>query len=149
MGLGKTHILQATARSLLERGDKTIYAAAEDFTTELVTAIRSQDTGRFREKYRTADAVIIDDLQFVEGKASTLSEIVAIWDTLRNRQKTLIFASDRLPADMPKLNRDARSRFQAGPVAMLDAPDIAMRRDILDAHSGRRQMALPPEVRDL
>jgi len=149
MGLGKTHLLQATARSLLERGDDAVYVTAEDFTTELVAAIRSKDTAAIREKYRSADAILVDDLQFVDGKASTQSEIVAIWDALRNRQKTIIFAADRLPADMPRLTPDARSRFQAGPIAMLEAPDLAMRRAILDAHSTRRQMVLPPEVRDL
>ncbi len=149
MGMGKTHLLQAIARSLLERGDTVIYVTAEDFTNEMVSAIRDKENLAFREKYRTADALIIDDLQFVEGKVGTQSEIVAIWDALRNRQKTIIFASDRLPADMAKVSKDARSRFQAGPIATLEPPDAQLRRDILDAHITRRGMQLPIEVREM
>ena len=123
MGMGKTHLLQAIARGLIAQGHSVIYTSGEDFTTELVAAIRNQENTAFRERYRTADAVLIDDLQFVEGKTSTQNEIVAIWDALRNRRKAMIFASDRLPCDMAKVSKDARSRFQAGPIAMLEPPD--------------------------
>jgi chromosomal replication initiator protein len=149
MGMGKTHLLQAIARALIEKRHKVVYLSAEEFTTELVTAIRGHDTLKFRERFRTADAVLIDDLQFVEGKENTQNELVAIWDTLRNRQRTLILAADRLPRDMAKLSADARSRFQAGPMAALDAPDWRLRCDIVDAKSRERGMALPAEVRDL
>ena len=149
MGMGKTHLLQAIARSLGERGHNTIYVSAEDFTTELVAAIRSQNTFALREKYRLADAVLIDDMQFVEGKTTTQNEIIAIWDTLRNRQKTMVFAADRLPVDMAKISKDMRSRLQAGPIALIDAPDMQLRRDILDVQSRRRRMRLTAEVRDL
>ncbi len=149
MGMGKTHLLQAIARSLLERGDAVIYTNAEDFTTELIAAIRSQDNATFREKYRTADAVIIDDVQFVEGKKGTQNEIVSIWDALRNRQKTIVFAGNVLPGAMQKITGDVRSRLQAGPMAALELPDAQMRRDLLAAHGARRGLALPAEVRDL
>jgi chromosomal replication initiator protein len=149
MGVGKTHLLQAIARRLIDAGHNVIYITCEDFTTELVNAIRSQGNMPFREKFRAADAVILDDLQFLEGKTSTQNEIVAIWDALRNRQKTMIFASDRLPCDMVKISKDARSRFQAGPIATLEPPDMALRLDILDAKSKRRGMILPPDVRTL
>jgi chromosomal replication initiator protein len=149
MGVGKTHLLQAVARRLGDLGHNVIYSSAEDFTTELVAAIRSKDNAGFREKYRTADALIIDDLQFVEGKTSTQDEIVAIWDALRNRQKTMIFAADRLPCDMSKLSKDARSRFQAGPIASIEPPDLQLRIDILDAKSTQRGLMLPADVRAL
>jgi chromosomal replication initiator protein len=149
MGVGKTHLLQAITRRLLDLGHAVIYSSAEDFTTELIAAIRSQDNLAFRDKYRTADAVIIDDLQFVEGKTSTQNEIVAIWDALRNRQKAMIFASDRLPCDMAKISKDARSRFQAGPIANLEPPDLQLRMDILDAKSAQRGMILPADVRGM
>jgi chromosomal replication initiator protein len=149
MGMGKTHLLQAIAHRLADQARHVLYLTVEDFTTELVAAIRSQDNLAFRNKYRTADAVILDDLQFAEGKTSTQNEIVAIWDALRNHQKTIIFASDRLPCDMVKVSKDARSRFQAGPIASLEPPDLQLRMDILEAKSARRSLTLPPDVRSL
>jgi chromosomal replication initiator protein len=149
MGVGKTHLLQAIARRLIERGDNVIYVTAEAFTTELVAAIRNQDNAAFRDKYRLADAVIIDDVQFMEGKTSSQNELVAVWDALRNRQRTIIFASDRLPADMSKISKDARSRLQAGPIAHIDSPDLAMRRDLIAAFAERRGLRFPSDVRDL
>jgi chromosomal replication initiator protein len=146
MGMGKTHLLQAITRAMLDKGHKAIYITAENFTTELITAIRNRDNSAFRDKYRTADAVIFDDIQFVEGKDSPQNEIVAIWDTLRNRQKTMIFASDRLPRDMVKICKDVRSRFQAGPIAHIDAPDFQLRLDIIEARSRDRGLFLPQSV---
>jgi chromosomal replication initiator protein len=149
MGVGKTHLLQAIARRLLDQGNNVIYVTAEDFTTELVNAIRNQDNWAFRSKYRTADAVLIDDLQFIEGKTSTQNEIVAIWDALRTRRKAIIFAGDRLPVDMPKLSKDVRSRLQAGPIANIESPDVHLRCAILETKAAQRGMLLPIEVRDL
>ncbi len=148
-GMGKTHLLQAIARCLARQGHTVIYVTAEDFTTELVSAIRSQENAKFREKYRQADAVILDDLQFVERKVSTQNEIVAIWDALRNRQRAMIFASDRLPCDMVKVSKEAISRFQAGPIANLEPPDLQLRLDILDAKAEQRGLTLPYEARSL
>lgn len=148
-GMGKTHLLQAIARRLAQQGHAVIYATVEDFTTELVNAIRSQENMKFRDKYRNADAVILDDLQFVEGKVSTQNEIVAIWDALRNRQRAMIFAADRLPCDMVKVSKDAISRFQAGPIANLEPPDLQLRLDILDAKAEQRGVTLPYEARSL
>ncbi len=149
MGVGKTHLLQAITRSLVAQGSNAIYVTAEDFTTELVNAIRNQDNWTFRNKYRTADAVLFDDTQFIEGKTGTQNEIVAIWDALRTRRKTTIFAADRLPVDMLKISKDVRSRLQAGPIANLETPDLELRCAILDAKSAQRGMSLPAEVRDL
>jgi chromosomal replication initiator protein len=149
MGVGKTHLLQAITQGLLERGYSVLYLTAEDFTTELVAAIRGQQNLSFREKFRKADAVLLDDLQFVEGKEGTQAELVAVWDALRNRQRTMIFASDRLPCDMVKVSKDARSRFQAGPIASIDPPDYQLRLDILDAKCARRALLLPADLRDL
>jgi len=148
MGMGKTHLLQAIARGLIERGNTVIYVTAEDFTNQLVASIRSRENPAFRDRYRTADAVIVDDAQFIEGKDSTENEIVAIWDALRNRQKAMIFAADRLPADMPRLSADVRSRLSAGPIAPLDAPGYDLRAAILQTYSQARAITLPPDLGD-
>lgn len=149
MGVGKTHLLQAIAHAFIVRGYKVVYITAEEFTNEMVGAIRGQTGRDFREKYRTADAVLVDDLQFVDGKDATQNELVAVWDALRTRQRAMIFASDRLPRDMARLSRDARSRFQAGPIATLDLPDETLRKDILSAKAARRGVMLPPDARDM
>ncbi|MCC7206850.1 MAG: chromosomal replication initiator protein DnaA [Anaerolineae bacterium] len=149
MGVGKTHLLQAIAHALLIRGLHVLYLTAEDFTTELVAAIRDKQGAAFRERFRRADAVLIDDLQFVEGKDSTQAELVALWDAMRHRQRAMLFASTRLPCDMARLSQDARSRFQAGPIASIDLPDHPLRIAILDDKALRRRLALPPDVCDL
>jgi chromosomal replication initiator protein len=148
MGMGKTHLLQGVTYALRQSRLNVVYLTAEEFTADLITAIRSHAMLQFRERFRAADAVLIDDIQFVEGKDNTQSELVAIWDALRNRQRTMIFASDRLPRDMSKLSQDARSRFQAGPIAALDAPDYDLRCAIVDAASRERGLLLPPDVRE-
>lgn len=149
LGVGKTHLLQAIARALLIRGLHVLYLTAEDFTTELVAAIRDKQGAAFRERFRRADAVLIDDLQFVEGKDSTQAELVALWDALRHRQRAMLFASTRLPCDIVRLSKDARSRFQAGPIASIDLPDQALRKAILDDKALRRRLTLPPDVCEL
>jgi chromosomal replication initiator protein len=145
LGVGKTHLLQGIAAALADQGYGVIYATAEDFTTELVSAIRAG--GRdFRDKYRTADAVLIDDLQFIDGKEATQAELVAIWDALRNRGRSMIFAADRLPRDMARLSGDAKSRLQGGPIAVIDAPDYDLRCAILAAKSKARGLPMLPVV---
>lgn len=149
IGVGKTHLLQAIAHGLIARAYSVVYLTAEDFTTELVAAIREHRNLEFREKFRLADAVIIDDLQFVEGKESTQAELIAVWDALRNRQRAMIFAANRLPRDLARVSRDARSRFQAGPIAAIEPPDPALRRGIAEAKAARRGFYLPPDVSEL
>jgi chromosomal replication initiator protein len=149
MGLGKTHLLQAIARALIEKRLTVVYLSAEEFTSQLIGAIRAHDTLKFRDMFRAADAVLIDDLQFIDGKENTQNELVAIWDMLRNRQRTMIFAADRLPRDMMKLSSDARSRFQAGPIALIEPPDWKLRCEVLQANSQQRGLALPTDLRDL
>ncbi|MFN8420945.1 MAG: chromosomal replication initiator protein DnaA [Anaerolineae bacterium] len=147
IGMGKTHLLQSIARDLLAKGLIAIYLTAEEFTAEMVSAIRTHEMNAFRSRFRNADAVLIDDLQFIEGKDGTENELMAIWDTLRNRQKAMIMASNCLPRDMPKLSADARSRFQAGPIAAIEKPDYNLRCAILDAKLRTRSIVLADELR--
>ncbi len=149
LGNGKTHLLQAITHALLARHLNAIYLTAAEFTTALVEAIRSGENSQFREKFRNADAILLDDAQFIEGKDSTQAELVAIWDTFRNRQRQIVFAADRLPSDMARLSGDLRSRLQAGPVARLDPPDVTLRRAILTEKSKARGITLPKDVLEL
>ncbi|MFQ3536555.1 MAG: chromosomal replication initiator protein DnaA [Aggregatilineales bacterium] len=149
LGNGKTHLLQAITHALLARNFNALYLTAEAFTTALVEAIREGENSAFREKFRSADALLIDDAQFLEGKDSTQAELVAIWDVFRGRQRQIVFAADRLPSQIARLSGDMRSRLQAGPVARLDPPDPALRRAILAEKSKARGMRLPDDVLEL
>lgn len=149
LGNGKTHLLQAITHALLARNVNALYLTAEAFTTRLVEAIREGENGAFQEKFRNADALLIDDAQFLEGKDSTQAELVAIWDVFRSRQRQIVFAADRLPSEMVRLSGDMRSRLQAGPVARLDPPDLALRRTILLEKSRARGLNLPEDVLEL
>jgi chromosomal replication initiator protein len=149
LGNGKTHLLQAITHALLARNLNALYLTAEAFTTALVESIRNAENSAFREKFRNADALLIDDAQFIEGKDSTQAELVAIWDIFRSRQRQIVFAADRLPSEMTRLSGDLRSRLQAGPIARLDPPDLALRRAILTEKSAARGMRLPKDVLEL
>jgi chromosomal replication initiator protein len=149
MGVGKTHLLQAMAHRLLARGHTVIYTTAEGFTNEMVAAIRGDNAASFRDKFRNADVVLIDDLQFIEGKESTQHELIAIWDALRNRQRTIVFAANQLPNDMHRVIRDAKSRFQAGPIANIDPPDVGLRRAVLQHKAAQRALSLPNDICDM
>ncbi len=149
LGNGKTHLLQAITHALLARSFNALYLTAEAFTTALVEAIREGENSAFREKFRSADALLIDDAQFLEGKDSTQAELVAVWDVFRSRQRQIVFAADRLPSQIARLSGDMRSRLQAGPVARLDPPDPALRRAILAEKSKARGMRLPNDVLEL
>lgn len=149
LGNGKTHLLQAITHALLARNFNALYLTAEAFVTTLVESIRDGKNSAFREKFRNADALLIDDAQFLEGKDSTQAELVALWDIFRSRQRQIVFAADRLPSEMTRLSDDLRSRLQAGPVARLDPPDLALRRAILAEKSKARGMTLPRDVLEL
>lgn len=141
--------MQAITHALLARNFNALYLTAEAFVTTLVEFIRDGKNSAFREKFRNADALLIDDAQFLEGKDSTQAELVALWDIFRSRQRQIVFAADRLPSEMTRLSDDLRSRLQAGPVARLDPPDLALRRAILAEKSKARGMTLPRDVLEL
>lgn len=143
MGLGKTHLLQAIARGLVEKGQRAVYLTAEEFTVALITAIQTRTTPALRERFRLADAVLIDDVGFIEGKDQTQAELVAIWDAIRNRGKTILFAGDKLPREMTRLSKDMKSRLSAGPIATLEHPDFDLRRALVTARCKTSGLSLP------
>jgi chromosomal replication initiator protein len=146
-GTGKTHLLQAVANILVARHLKVVYVSAEQFTTELITAIRGNQMVEFRDKYRGCDVLIMDEIEFLEGKDASQEELRHVWDTLSRRKRLMIFSSRRLPRDLT-INRDLRSCFnrwllcQMGP---LDARSIAA---IIETKSAQMGVTVPVEVRD-
>jgi len=132
-GLGKTHLLHAIGNYVHRYGSglRVRYATIEEFTTQFVDAIREHRTGDFKDGFRTADVVLIDDVQFLAGRAKTREEFFHTFNALLDSGRQLVISSDRSPEDLPDLEARLAERFRAGLVVELDPPPPAVRHAIL------------------
>ncbi len=132
-GLGKTHLLQAIAHHIIDtqKDKKVIYITSESFTNELVQSIRNSKSDEFRQKYRSADVLLIDDIQFIIGKDRTQEEFFHTFNTLYESKKQIIISSDKPPKEMNTLEERLRSRFEMGLIVDISAPDYETRLSIL------------------
>jgi chromosomal replication initiator protein len=146
VGLGKTHLLQAIAQVGRERGLRVVYVPSEAFTNDLVDAIRQRTTAMFRERYRSADVLLVDDVQFIAGKESTQEEFFHTFNALVTFNKQIVLASDRPPRDMKTLEERLRSRFEGGLVMDIQPPDLETRIAILATWADERALQVPPAV---
>ena len=134
VGLGKTHIMHAIGNAIRKNDCslKVVYISSEKFVNEFIEAIRiSGGAGEFREKYRSADVLMIDDIQFISKKAGTQEELFHTFNDLCQANKQLIFASDRAPKEIPDIEDRLRSRFEWGLIADIQPPDLETRIAIL------------------
>lgn len=147
-GLGKTHLLYAMLNQLrTHRPELTVLEfSAESFTNELTMAIRTNTTQNFREKYRTADVILVDDIQFIGGKDYSQEEFFHTFNTLYQLSGQIVVTSDRPPKDMPLLEERLRSRFDAGLIADIQPPDFETRKAIVEAAAARMGMQLTDPV---
>lgn len=147
-GLGKTHLLYAITNEikLKKRGVRIIYKKAEDFTTELLSAIEKRSTETFRSYYRTADVLLIDDVQFIAGKEQTQEEFFHTFSALYEEGKQIILTSDRPPRDMKTLEERLRTRFEWGQLADIHPPSSELRTAIIKKKSGDMKLDLPADV---
>ncbi|MFK7801840.1 MAG: chromosomal replication initiator protein DnaA [Anaerolineae bacterium] len=146
VGLGKTHLLHAVGHKCADRGLKVRYVTSEAFTNDLVQSIRSQKTSQFREKYRTTDVLLIDDIQFIAGKESTQEELFHTFNDLHSRGKQVVISSDRPPKAMATLQERLQSRFEWGLMTDIQMPNIEMRMAILKTKAEENGVMIPENV---
>ena len=146
VGLGKTHLLHAIGNACHMRGLNVLYVSSEEFTNDLINAIRTHTTQAFREKYRSIDVLLIDDIQFIAGKESTQEEFFHTFNTLHGQDKQIIVSSDRPPKALVTLEERLRSRFEWGLAADIQPPDLETRLAILRAKAERMGRFIPDEI---
>jgi chromosomal replication initiator protein len=149
VGLGKTHLLHAIGNLCQQRGQQVLYVSSEEFTNDLINAIRMHTTQAFREKYRRIDVLLIDDIQFIAGKESTQEEFFHTFNTLHGQDKQIVISSDRPPKAMVTLEERLRSRFEWGLTADIQPPDLETRQAILRAKADRAGYKMPNEIIEL
>lgn len=149
VGLGKTHLLHAVGHKCREEGLTVCYISSETFTNDLVQSIRNKQMAQFRERYRTPDVLLIDDIQFIAGKESTQEELFHTFNDLHSCGKQLILSSDRSPKAMATLEDRLRSRFEWGLMADIQQPDVETRKAILQAKAEDNGVYVPDHVIDM
>jgi chromosomal replication initiator protein len=149
IGLGKTHLIQAICHHIMNRAQnnlKVYYVSSERFTNELIEAIQRHTTSQFRQKYRSVDALVIDDVHFFAGKESTQEEFFHTFNTLYDLHKQIVFSSDRPPKEIANLQERLVSRFGWGLTTDIQPPDLETRVAILKKKIERESISVPDDV---
>jgi chromosomal replication initiator protein len=147
-GLGKTHLLHAIGHYVrtIYAGSKVRYVSSEEFTNEFINAIRDDRQDRFKRKYRDIDVLLIDDIQFLEGKTQTQEEFFHTFNTLHNANKQIVLTSDRPPKRLEALEDRLRNRFEWGLITDVQPPDLETRIAILRKKAAMDRLTAPSDV---
>ncbi len=149
VGLGKTHLLHGIGHLVLAKHLQVHYASCEQFANEFISAIQERQTKEFRNKYRSTDVLMIDDIQFISGKEQTEECFFHTFNELHNANRQIIITSDRPPKSLPRLADRLRSRFEWGLVVDIQPPDFETRLAILQAKAKQRGESIAPEALEL
>ena len=147
-GVGKTHLLYAIANRIAQNTPhaKVVYVKGDQFTNELIQSIMQGDTTAFRKKYREADVLLVDDIQFIAGKEATQEEFFHTFNYLYELNKQIVITSDRKPGDMPTLEDRLRGRFGTGVMVEIKPPDLETRQRIVACKAESLQLQLEGDM---
>jgi chromosomal replication initiator protein len=146
VGLGKTHLLHAIGQFVMQNIQQVIYVTAEQFTNDFILSIREKSTENFRNKYRTADVLLIDDIHFIAGKEQTQEGLFHTFNDLHTANRQIILSSDRPPKSLALLEERLRSRFEWGLIVDIQPPDFETRVAILQARAEEAKSAIMLDV---
>lgn len=151
VGVGKTHLMHAIANDVYQQNpmNKILYITSEEFTNEVVDAIRSHETARMKKKFRSAKLLIIDDIQFIEGKEATQEELFHTFNILIDNGSQICLTSDRPPQEIKKLEARLSSRFAGGLTVDISAPDFELKAAIVGIKAKKYGFEIPSEVTTL